>query len=181
MNTNECIKTRRSVRKFTDKKVERDLVEQLVDLARWSPSWNNCRSIRYTVIDQDENIEKLANNWMAVENIHIVANAPLVFAISSVQKRSGFDRDGYTSSNKGATWEMFDAGVACQTLCLAANEMGLGTVILGTFDEENISKWLDLPERETLIALVACGYPEKIPLPPKRKEVVEILRYQNTV
>lgn len=178
MDTITCIKTRRSVRKFLDKKVEREVVEQLVELAKWAPSWNNCKAVRYTVVDQEENLKKLAKNWMAPENVHIVDNAPLVFVVSNVKKRSGYERDGYTSTDKGDAWEMFDAGTACQTLCLAANEMGLGTVIMGTFDEEGVSLWLDLPENETIIAMAACGYPNVIPNPPRRKEVSDILRYQ---
>jgi len=129
------------------------------------------------VVDQETHLEKLANTLMASENIHIVKNAPLVFIISNVKKRSGYERDGRISSTKGDSWEMFDAGVACQTLCLAAAELGLGTVIMGTFDEIGIARFAGLPEEEEVIALVACGYADETPKAPRRKEVSEILRY----
>lgn len=122
-------------------------------------------------------MQLLANTLMAPENVHIVKNAPLVLVISNVKKRSGYERDGHVASAKGDSWEMFDAGVACQTLCLAAAEFGLGTVIMGTFDEDGISSYIGLPEDEKIIALVACGYPLEVPKPPRRKEVSEILRY----
>ncbi|WP_304508198.1 nitroreductase family protein [Anaerotignum sp.] len=177
MNTIECIKKRRSVRRYLPKKVEHEVIEQLIDCARWAPSWNNCKAVRYTVLEKEEQLQKLANTLVASENIHIVKNAPLIFVISNVKKRSGYERDGHLSSSKGESWEMFDAGVACQTLCLAATELGLGTVIMATFDEEGISKFIDLPENEEIIALIACGYADDMPKAPRRKEVAEILRF----
>lgn len=177
MNTIACIKARRSIRKYLPKKVAHELIEELIACAKWAPSWNNCKAVRYTVVDQDAHLRKLADTLVASENIHIVKNAPLVFIISNVKRRSGYERDGHTSSIKGDSWEMFDAGVACQTLCLAAAELGLGTVIMGTFDEDGIARFAGLPEEEEIIALVACGYADETPKAPRRKEVSEILRY----
>lgn len=177
MHTIECIKTRRSIRRYLPKKVAHSAIEELIECVRWAPSWNNCKAVRYTVVEKAEHLQILANTLVAPENIHIVKNAPLIFVISNVKKRSGYERDGHLSSSKGESWEMFDAGVACQTLCLAAAELGLGTVIMGTFDEKGISKYIDLPENEEIIALVACGYADEVPVPPRRKAVGEILRY----
>ena len=177
MNTIECIKKRRSIRRYLPKKVEYKVIEQLIDCARWAPSWNNCKAVRYTVVDKEEHLQVLANTLMAPENKHIVKNAPLILVVSNVKKRSGYERDGHLSSSKGDSWEMFDAGVACQTLCLAATELGLGTVIMGTFDEAGIAKFIGLPENEEIIALVACGYADATPNAPRRKEVSEILRF----
>lgn len=73
---------------------------------------------------------------------------------------------------------MFDAGIASQTFCLAAHELGLGTVILGIFDEQEISKLLDIPEDRELTALIALGWPESTPDAPKRKTVEDLLTYK---
>lgn len=177
MNTIACIKKRRSIRRYLPKKVAHSVIQELIECVRWAPSWNNCKAVRYTVVEKAEHLQTLATTLVAPENIHIVKNAPLIFVISNVKKRSGYERDGHLSSAKGESWEMFDAGVACQTLCLAAAELGLGTVIMGTFDEKGISKFIHLPESEEIIALVACGYADETPMAPRRKEVGEILRY----
>lgn len=177
MNTIECIKKRRSIRRYLPKKVAHPLIEELIECARWAPSWNNCKAVRYTVVEKTKDLQELANTLVAPENIHIVKNTPLLFVISNVKKRSGYERDGHLSSSKGESWEMFDAGIACQTLCLAAAELGLGTVIMGTFNEKGISKFIGLPENEEIIAVVACGYADEMPNAPRRKEVGEILRY----
>lgn len=177
MNVIECIKKRRSIRKYKPCKVEHEVIEELIDCARWAPSWNNCKAVRYTVIEKDDEIQTIAHTLVAPENVRIVENAPMILALSIVKNRSGYERDGSTSTAKGATWEMFDTGLVCQNICLAAEELGLGTVIMASFDEEGVSKFIDLPEDELIIALVACGYPAEDPKAPRRKEVSEILRY----
>ena len=73
---------------------------------------------------------------------------------------------------------MFDVGIACQTFCLAAHEHGLGTVILGIWDEDGITELLDIPENQELAALIAIGYPADTPSAPKRKSVEDLLTYR---
>ena len=73
---------------------------------------------------------------------------------------------------------MFDAGVASQTFCLAAYEKGLGTVIMGIFDEDKIVDLLHIPEDRELIALIPVGFPDEAPTAPKRKPVEDLLSFQ---
>lgn len=73
---------------------------------------------------------------------------------------------------------MFDVGVSCQSFCLAAWEMGLGTVIMGVFDEDGISRLINLPEDQELGALIALGLPDIEPEAPKRKTVEQLLQYR---
>lgn len=72
---------------------------------------------------------------------------------------------------------MFDIGAACQTFCLAAHEAGLGTVIMGIWDEDGITSLLNIPDDQELGALIAIGWPDIDPEAPKRKSVSELLTY----
>lgn len=173
-----CIKTRRSVRKFLPEKVGREIVHDLIEHAKWAPSYNNTKVVRYVAIDDEAVISTIAESLMANENVAIVRNAPLLLVVSVVTGRSGRNRDGAFETTKGDAWEFFDAGAACQTLCLAAADMGLGSVIMATFDEEGISRLVELPDSEKIIALLALGRPAAIPAPPRRKDVSEILRFK---
>lgn len=103
--------------------------------------------------------------------------APALVAVTAVKKRSGYERDGSYSTGRGNGWQMFDAGIASQTFCLAAHEYGLGTVILGIFNQEETEKLIKLPEDRELIALIALGVPETTPEAPKRKTVEELVTY----
>ena len=73
---------------------------------------------------------------------------------------------------------MFDVGAACQSFCLAAHEAGLGTVIMGIWDEDGITELLEIPENQELAALIAIGYPDIEPEAPKRKSVDDLLSYR---
>ena len=173
-----CIKARRSVRKFLPEKIGRDVVHDLIEHAKWAPSYNNTKIVRYVAIDDETIISTIAETLMASENVAIVKNAPLLLVVSVVTGRSGRNRDGVFETTKGDSWEFFDAGAACQTLCLAAADMGLGSVIMATFDEEGVSRLAELPDSEKIIALLALGRPAAIPAAPRRKDVSEILKFK---
>ena len=97
--------------------------------------------------------------------------------VAYVEKRSGYERDGSFTTSKEDRWEMFDAGIATQTFCLAANEKGLGTCIMGIFDEAKIAEAINLPEGQRVGAVAALGYPAEEPQAPARKEVEQLVQF----
>ena len=68
--------------------------------------------------------------------------------------------------------------MAAQTLCLAAHDLGLGTVVMGVFDRKGLEQYLQLPEEQELMALIAIGHPAEEPTAPKRKDVDVLLSYR---
>lgn len=95
--------------------------------------------------------------------------------VTTINNRSGYERDGSATTSKGTHWQSFDAGIATQTFCLAAHEAGLGTVIMGIFDENKVAEVIGLPEGQSVSALVAIGYPAEEPAAPKRKSAEDLL------
>lgn len=124
MNTVDCIKTRRSVRKFTEEKVPHEVLEQLVELSRWAPSWKNTQIARYVAVEDEALKSRIAEE---------------------------------------------------ATFGLAAHELGLGSVVLGIFDEKKLAELLELPEGMGVACLMPLGYPAEEPAAPKRKEVADLL------
>ena len=174
------IKERRSVRRYKEEKVDRQTIKAIIDAARWSPSWCNYQVARYTVVDDPELISRIATEGVHgfSYNISTLRNAPGVIVLSYVKGKSGkLSPEDYATS-KGSTWESFDAGIACQTLCLAAHNYGVGTCIFGVIDDEKISDIVSLPEEETVAALITFGYPDKAPNATPRLEVDDILRFR---
>ena len=102
----------------------------------------------------------------------------MLIAVTFIKGRCGFERDGSYSTKKEDRWQMFDVGAACQTFCLAAKEKGLGTVIMGIFDEDKITELLEIPEERELAALIAVGWPDIAPEAPKRKSVDDLLQFR---
>ena len=120
---------------------------------------------------------RLATECCAEHNAQIINGAPLLIATLIVDKRSGFERDGSFSTSRKDAWQAFDNGVATQTLCLAANDLGLGTVVMGLYDIDKASDIIGVPEGQLLMALVAVGYPDEKPSVPKKKTVEDLLSY----
>ena len=179
MEALECIKTSRSIRRFTDEKIPHEVLEELVDVARFAPSWKNTQIARYIVVEDKDVQEKIANSCVLdfTYNTKTITRATTLMVVAYVTKRSGFERDGSYTTSKGEEWEMFDAGIATQTLCLAAHEKGIGTCIMGIFDEASVAEAIHLPEGQRVGALVAMGYPAETPETPLRKEVGKLISY----
>lgn len=177
MNTIECIKSRRSIRDFSDKSVSHDILDQIVDAASFSPSWKNTQISRYIAVE-DNNLKERIINCVGSNNVAIIKSAPALVVMTYIKNRSGFERDGSFSTKKKDTWQMFDAGIAAQTFCLAAHELGVSSVILGIFDPDEIADCLELSSDREVAALIAIGYEKEHPNAPKRKAVSELLEYK---
>ena len=110
-------------------------------------------------------------------NARNVSTAPVVVVMTTKKKRCAYERDGSFTTKKEDRWEMFDAGIACQTLCLAAWAKGLGTCIMGIYDEDKVPALLEVPEDQYVTAIVSMGYPAETPKAPKRKPLEEKVQY----
>lgn len=94
------------------------------------------------LVEDRTTIDKMAEEMVLDFKLNekTLKNCPAVMVLTYVTGRSGYERDGSFSTPKEAGFEMFDAGIAAQTFCLAAWERGVGTVITGYFDEEKITR-----------------------------------------
>ena len=149
MDAITMIKERRSVRKFKEEKVARETMKEIVSLSRWAPSWGNFQIARYTLVDDEQIIRKLATDGVDgfVYNIDTLKNAlgRCGTELRQGQKRQ-LDKDEYVTS-KADVWEVFDAGIACQTFCLAAHAKGVGTCIMGVINDTSIAEIVGLLRR----------------------------------
>ena len=173
----EGIKTRRSIRNYTGDRVTKAQIEEIIEITRFAPSWKNSQTPKYIAVMDYDLMVKIANEGVLgfEKNSNNIKGASALIIVAYNTGICGFNPDGsYTTSKKDA-WEMFDAGIATQTLSLAAHAKGLGTVILGIFDDEKVAELINLPEGMKVAALVPIGYPERISEAPKRKEVSELL------
>lgn len=182
MEAIEMIKDRRSVRAYKNETVDRATMTEIIDITRWAPSWANFQVARYTLIDDPAVIAQLATDGVKgfVYNVNTLKNATGVAVLSFVKGKSGKldpEKDDF-ATNKANVWEVFDAGIACQTFCLAAHAKGVGTCIFGVIDDASISKIVGLPGDETVATLITYGYEDgEHAAPTPRKQVEEILRF----
>ena len=173
----DCVRTRRSVRKYKADPVSDEVIRSIVEAAALAPSWKNTQISRYIAIEDPKVLEEICRTY-APFNARIIGNCPLLIAQTFVKGRSGFERDGSFSTDREAGWQYYDCGIACQTLCLAAHDLGLGTVVMGVFDRKGLEAYLQIPEDQELMALIALGYPDESPAAPRRKETSLLLSYR---
>ncbi len=180
MNLADAIKGRRSIRKFKEKAIPHEVVERIVEDASYSPSWKHTQIPRYIYIENRDIINRIAQDMILdfKMNEKTLKGCAGVMVVAYIEKRSGFERDGTFSTGKDNGFEMFDAGVATQTLCLSAYANGVGTVITGYFNEDKIIDLIGMPENQKIGALVCLGYSDEEPATPKRKSVAELLSYR---
>ncbi len=179
MTAKECILSRRSIRKFKPDPVDHALLESIIETASYSPSWKHTQIVRYIAVEGDAK-NKIGREFTSTfpGNGKIIENAPMLIAVTVIKNRCGYERDGSFTTDRKDAWQMYDAGVASQTFCLAAHEAGLGTVIMGIFDRLPIEEFLELPDDRELVALIPVGYPDEEPVAPRRKPVTDLLSYK---
>ena len=179
MTAKDCIKGRRSIRKFKEQPIDRELLSEIIETASYAPSWKHTQITRYIAVT-GELKDKLAAECTSAypKNGEIIMQAPMLIVVTYIKGRSGFERDGSFSTAKEGSWQMFDAGVAAQTFCLAAYEQGIGSVIMGIFDKAKAASLFNIPEEREIVALIPIGYPDEEPVAPRRKPVEDLLSFQ---
>ena len=181
MDAKLCIQTRRSVRKFQDKPIDRALIREVIALAQMAPTWRNSQTVRYWCIDDPALKAQIAQSGTLgfAKNADNIKNAPVLMVVTSVNGICGYNADGSFSSALGRHWESFDAGLGVQTLCLALHEAGLGSVIMGLFDPEIVARLAGIPENQSVACILAVGYPaDGDHGNPARKPLDEVLTFR---
>ena len=181
MDALSLLKERRSVRKFQDKKVSKEVMDDIINTSRLAPSWANSQTPRFNIISSDAIKERIAAEAYGTFdfNSKTLQTSPMVAVISYELGKSGYAHGGGLASTKGESWGFFDSALATQQFVLAAYEKGIGSVIQGIFDEKKVAEILELPENEVVACIIPFGYEieGKHGAAPKRKEVEEIARY----
>ena len=167
----DIIKGRRSIRKYEDKEVPEEFLNQILESVKWAPSWANTQCWEVIVVKDPAIKEQLQTTLIKNPATKAMVKAPIVLVLCGKLKSSGYYSDKVTT--KFGDWFMFDLGIAAQSICLTAYSLGLGTVIVGLFDHNKAKEILGVPDDYELVSLIPLGYPAKDPEAPKRREIGE--------
>ncbi len=172
----DVIKGRRSVRNYQEKKIPEEALNQILEAVQWSPSWANTQCWEIVVL-KDAAVKDKIKEILPKTNpgTKHFAEASVVLAVCGKLEKSGYYSGKVTT--KFGDWFMFDLGIATQSLCLMAHELGIGTVIMGLFDHGKVAEALGVPDGYELVSLIPMGYPTKESSGPKRREVGEFTHY----
>jgi nitroreductase len=172
----ENIKGRRSIRRYQDKDVPETDLQQILESIQWSPSWANTQCWEVVVVKDKGMKQKLYETVPSTNPASKgLSEAPVVLALCAKLQSSGYYKGQATT--KFGDWFMFDLGIAAQSLCLAAHNLGLGTVVVGLFDHDKAKNVLGVGDGYELVAMIPVGYPAKDSPAPKRREIGEFTHY----
>ena len=177
MNFSELVKKRFSARKYLDKPIERDKLVKCLEAARQAPSACNSQPWHFVLIDDPELVRQVAaetyNSVIAFNKF--VSNAKAIVVII-MEKPKLITQIGGAIKNK--EYPLIDIGIAAEHFCLQATEEGLGTCMLGWFNEKAIKKLLNIPAKKTIGLLISAGYPDYKKQPEKgRKPFEEVVSF----
>ena len=171
----DLAKKRYSVRNYKTASVPQEMVVRCIEAARLSPSACNSQPWKFIIVDDPKLVTDLAK--AAFEGLldfnHFAFKAPvLVLIVSQRQNLSA----KFGSIVKKKNFSLMDIAIAAEHFCLQAADDGLGTCLIGWFNEKKVKKMLSIPmlKRVELVITVGFSADEKIP-PKKRKSIAEIL------
>lgn len=178
MELQDVLNERRSIRNYdADKKVTKEQLEIIINAAILAPSWKNLQTSRYYCILSDEMIKEFSDKCLPEFNQKNSEGAALVVT-TFVKNCVGFDRLSGEPVNECANgWGYYDLGLQNENFVLKAKESGLDTLIMGIHDGEAIREFLNVPETEQVVSVIAVGYAAKDSHMPKRKNVSDITKF----
>jgi len=164
---------RQSVRQFTDRPVEDEKLHRCLEAARLAPSASNSQPWKFVVVDDPDLVKKVAKETigpLATFNT-FVPQAPVILAITIERMKLTSQVGAYL---KNREYPLIDIGIAAEHFCLQAAEEGLGTCMLGWFDEPPIKKLLNIPKKTRIGLLITLGYaPDTYALRSKKRKAFE--------
>lgn len=175
------LSSRHSIRKYTDEIVSEETMSQIMELTKLAPSWCNYQIARYTFISNQDIINSIMEDGVLgfTYNMKTLKHAKNIAVLSYIEGKSGkldLSKDEYTTS-KSTDWEIFDAGISCQTFCLSAHAYGIATCVMGVIDDTKIAEIINLPDNQTVAAVIAYGYPNEEAKPTPRKNIDMLVTY----
>ncbi len=175
----EAIKQRRSIRKYTDQPVEKELLLEIIDAGRLAPSDSNTQPWNFIVVQSDEMRKKLAHvshqqEWMMSAPVFIVCVADIrVTTTEEGPLHVNEDTPGI-----GPKQIILDTAIAGENIVLAAQSLGLGTCWVSWFIQDEIRPVLGIPSDKYVVSVITLGYPDQEPKQRPRRTLEEVVRYE---
>ena len=175
----EQVKTRRSIRNYSNRPIEDDKIIQLLESARLAPSGDNTQPWHFIIVKSEHTRQKLAEvshhqRWMFSAPAFIVCIADI---------RSRIKDNVEISLNEASPQEevkqiIRDTSIAIEHIVLEAENLGLGTCWVAWFTQEKIRPILNIPSDKYVVSIITLGYANEIPKARPRKELEKIIHYE---
>ena len=164
----DVLKTRHSVRSYANTSVEEEKLDQILEAVNRAPSAGNLQAFEVYVVTSDDQRKELA---VAALGQNFMAQAPLALVFCAHA-----DRSARKYGQRGANlYCMQDAAIACTYAMLAVTALGLSSVWVGAFHEDQVSNILALPQANRPVAMLSIGYAAEGPRVRPRRSLSDLV------
>ncbi|MBW2993376.1 nitroreductase family protein [Candidatus Woesearchaeota archaeon] len=173
MEVLDCIKTRRSIRKYLDKAVAGDDLHKILEAGQYAPSSGNLQNWKFIVVLDKAVKKKIAE--AALQQYWIEA-APVLIVVCAETKKA----ERYYGIRGERLYSIQNCAAAVENMLITANSIGLGSCWISAFEEDAVVRILGIPEKDDIRpqAIITIGYADETPEQPKRF-TIETITYFN--
>lgn len=174
----ELINKRQSDRAYLSNPIEGDKLERILEAGRLAPSACNAQPWKFIIVNEQELKNKIADctSSKILGMNHFTKQAPIHIVI--VEEKANFTSNA-GSLIKNKQFPLIDIGITAEHICLQATAEGLGTCMLGWFDEPKVKKLLNIPKSKRVPLIITLGYPANETREKRRKDSKEIISYNS--
>lgn len=160
MDFAQLILQRESVRKYVNRPVEKEKIERIMESCRMAPSACNAQPWRFVVVTDPDLKDKVARatTGPATPINRFAPQASVIVALVA-EPPNWLSKIG--SSIKDKDYYLMDIGIVADHFCLQAADLGLGSCMIGWFDEKKVRELLHIPGKRRIPLLITLGYPAK--------------------
>ncbi len=176
----ELVKHRQSMRKYTETPVPREDILKCIEAARLAPSASNSQPWKFIIVDEPDLKDQIAKlTYDKVIKFNKFADKAPAIVVITLEKAKTITRLGRAIKKK--EWPLIDIGIAAEHFCLQADQMGLGTCMIGWFYEKKAKELLHVPEERSIALMISVGYPpENYRIREKRRKTLEEITSYNS-
>jgi nitroreductase len=177
----ELVLSRQSVRRYAETPVEAGKLNQCLEAARLAPSASNSQPWKFIIVDQEPLRTEVAKaTFSDIKLINKFTLQAPVLVVIVMEKAKLITRLAMMVKKK--EWPLIDIGIAAEHFCLQAAELGLGTCMIGWFEEDKIKKLLQIPSDKSIGLLISVGYaaegyPQRTKIRKLVEEIVQFNKY----
>jgi nitroreductase len=172
----ELILSRQSDRKYSDKPIEKEKLDRIIEAGRMAPSANNEQPWKFIVVTEPVLLSEISNAASAklLGMNMFVSQAPVIIVVVR-EKPDLSSKIGAIIKNKD--YSLIDIGIASENICLQASSEGIGSCMIGWFDERMLRKILGIPRSKRIELIITLGYSLNDKRQKRRKPTEETVSY----
>ena len=164
MSLLDLILSRRSIRRYENKEISEEVLQQILETGRQAPSAANRQPIHFVIVKDQDILKNLCDTMIN----RFVKYAPVAIVGCADVK-----------SLLTGKWAVVDTTIAMQNMVIAAWTLGIGSCWIGACNEEKVKELLNIPDKWKVVALVTLGYPAEQPEPRKKKSFEEMFSFNS--